>query len=215
MTPETIDTRLHTFDTRLHTFRSPTLQGTVREAIGFLNSTPLHLLPPVTRFDGVGVYALYYLGDLELYEHIARRNRKECTQPIYVGKAVPTGWRTARSSQSASARQLYGRLREHYRSIAQGEEIHVEDFRCRFIILEGIETDLIGSVEAQLIREYRPLWNAVIDGFGNHDPGSGRYDPAPSEWDVLHPGRPWMEKLTGNPLNLSDIRAKIRQAKFA
>ena len=49
----------------------------------------------------------------------------------------------------------------------------------------------------------------VVDGFGNHDPGSGRYNQAKSEWDVLHPGRPWIKKLTGIPPNLEQIEAKI------
>jgi hypothetical protein len=80
------------------------------------------------------------------------------------------------------------------------------------MILEGQESDLISTVEAELIRRYNPLWNSRIDGFGNHDPGSGRYAQALSEWDVLHPGRPWAAKLTGKRPNLRTIVAKIREA---
>jgi len=65
------------------------------------------------------------------------------------------------------------------------------------MILEGQSSHLIGTVEAAIIRYYRPIWNTQIDGFGNHDPGSGRYNQAKSEWDVLHPGRPWAEKCVG------------------
>jgi len=46
-----------------------------------------------------------------------------------------------------------------------------------------------------LIEKYKPLWNTVLDGFGNHDPGSGRYKQQVSPWDVLHPGRSWAAKL--------------------
>jgi len=39
------------------------------------------------------------------------------------------------------------------------------------------------------------LWNIVLDGFGNHEPGSGRYNQQRSAWDIIHPGRQWAEKL--------------------
>ncbi|MBN1176697.1 MAG: Eco29kI family restriction endonuclease [Dehalococcoidales bacterium] len=67
----------------------------------------------------------------------------------------------------------------------------------------------VAPVEAELIRKYEPVWNTIIDGFGNHDPGSGRYNQAPSEWDVIHPGRLWASRLTGKPPALQDIIAKL------
>lgn len=74
------------------------------------------------------------------------------------------------------------------------------------------QSDLIVPTEAKLIRMHKPLWNTLIDGFGNHDPGSGRYNQAKSEWDVLHPGRPWAERLAGGLVSLDDIIAKVRHA---
>lgn len=68
---------------------------------------------------------------------------------------------------------------------------------------------MITIVEAELIRQYRPLWNTIVDGFGNHDPGSGRYNQAKSEWDILHPGRIWAERLTGESPVLETVKAKI------
>jgi len=56
-----------------------------------------------------------------------------------------------------------------------------------------------------------PLWNTVIDGFGNHDPGAGRYNQAKSAWDVLHPGRPWAERLSGASPHVEDVIAKARR----
>jgi hypothetical protein len=192
----------------------------VREAIDFLTKTPLHPLPPSGVFLGVGVYILYYLGDAEHYSHIAALNKNECTYPIYVGKAVPPGWRTARLFVDKS-RALCGRLQEHARSIEQIERhaereglqnyLKVADFRCRFIIFHGIEADLITAVEAQSIRLWTPIWNTYIDGFGNHDPGSGRYNQATSEWDVLHPGRSWAGRLTGTAPSLENILRKIER----
>ncbi len=158
---------------------------------------------------GCGVYALYYHGNFDLYAPMVTHNGKESLVPIYVGKAVAPGWRTARTNVSATA-DLTRRLREHARSIAQTDNLAVEHFTCRFMILEGIEGDLVVPVEAEMIRRHQPLWNSVIDGFGNHDPGSGRYNQAKSEWDVLHPGRIWAERLLGQSPNLDTITRKVR-----
>ena len=49
--------------------------------------------------------------------------------------------------------------------------------------------------EHLMIANYRPLWNHVVSGFGNHDPGSTRYDQARPLWDELHPGRPWAARM--------------------
>ncbi len=199
------------FDYRLHVFHSPRFQSVVDEAIEFFNETPVRKMPPTVSFVGTGVYALYYLGSFELYARISRLNRETQSQPIYVGKAVPPGWRTARS-QETDAPVLYRRLQEHSRSIRQANNLEIDGFLCRFVILGGIESDLVVPVEAELIRRYSPLWNSVIDGFGNHDPGRGRYNQAKSEWDVLHPGRPWADRLTGEQPQLEEVVAKIKQA---
>jgi hypothetical protein len=199
------------FDYQLHIFHSAQFQSVVDAAITFFDGTPVHTLPPPSSFIGTGVYALYYIGNFELYEEIAHSNRNICVKPVYVGKAVPPGWRTARSTES-DLPVLYRRLQEHARSIQQAKNLQIGDFLCRFMILSGIESDLIVPVEAELIRRYRPLWNSVVDGFGNHDPGRGRYNQARSEWDVLHPGRPWAERLTGESPRLGDVIVKVRQA---
>jgi hypothetical protein len=201
------------FDYSLHVFHSPKFQSVVNEAIAFFTRTPVYQLPPPDSFAGSGVYGLYYVGDYKLYTKIASLNRKNCVQPIYVGKAVPPGWRTARATETTIP-VLHRRLREHARSIQQARNLQAGDFRCRFMILGGIESDLVVPVEAELIRRFRPLWNSIVDGFGNHDPGRGRYNQARSEWDVLHPGRPWAERLTGESPRLEDVIAKIRQSLF-
>lgn len=198
------------FDHRAHIFRSPQLKSIVNDAIDFFAQTPLQMLPPTTRFIGSGVYGLYYLGDYGLYSKLANINRHNCVHPIYIGKAVPPGWRTGRISISATP-DIYRRLREHSRSLQQATNIQADDFRCRFMILNEIESDLVVPVEAGLIRQYKPLWNMIVDGFGNHDPGAGRYNQAKSEWDVLHPGRTWAKRLTGVPPNLEKIEVKIQE----
>ena len=195
-----------------HTFCSPKFKSVVEEAVEFLTKTPVHPLPPATGFVGVGVYVLYYSGPFEHYSHIALQNQQDHHQPIYVGKAVPKGWRTGRIARSGQDKALYQRLRKHTRSIGSVENLEMHDFRCRFMILNGVETDLISAVESTLIRTHKPLWNTEVDGFGNNDPGKGRYNQARSEWDVLHRGRSWADRLTGRPPQLEDIIAKIRQS---
>ncbi len=194
-------------DYELHVFRLEKLESIVEKAIEFFEGTPVCDLPP-PRFVGCGVYTLYYVGEYALYRRFAAANRPTCGHPIYVGKAVPAGRRKGRSVDSASA-ALHRRLMEHARSIEEGAHLATRGFRCRFMILEGSVTDLIVPVESELIRRFAPLWNSAIDGFGNHDPGSGRYEQAPSEWDVLHPGRPWVERLTGEAPLASEVRQKV------
>jgi hypothetical protein len=197
------------FDHTIHIFRSPKFRSVVDEATEFFYQTALQALPPSDRFIGSGVYALYYLGDFELYSILSELNRKGCTYPIYIGKAVPPGWLTGRIRSTATP-DLYQRLREHARNLQQVENLRSDDFQCRFVILSDVESDLVRPVEASLIRYHKPLWNMVVDGFGNHDPGQGRYNQAKSEWDVLHPGRLWVERLTGVPLNRDKIIGKVQ-----
>lgn len=165
-------------------------------------------LPQKDRFDGAGVYAIYYRGQFPIYLPLSKKNENTFCQPIYVGKAVPSGWRQGRII-SVSTAALYGRLNEHARNISQAENLALADFHCRFMVLSGEESDLIVPVEAELIRRHTPLWNTVVDGFGNHDPGKGRYNQAKSEWDVLHPGRGWAARLRGPAPNLEQINRKI------
>ena len=60
------------------------------------------------------------------------------------------------------------------------------------MIFEDESSDMISTIEAALIKLSQPLWNVALDGFGNHDPGKGRYEQAKSDWDVIHPGRVWV-----------------------
>jgi Eco29kI restriction endonuclease len=189
------------FDRNKHLYKSDAFTELVKDAVRFFNGTPVHSLPPPETFLGTGVYALYYIGLHTPYQNYSELNRLAYNYPIYVGKAVPKGWRQARTSdqETHQSRELHTRLREHSRSITVGENLALDDFMCRFVIFENDTSDMIGTIEAALIKLNRPLWNVAIDGFGNHDPGKGRYEQAPSDWDILHPGRPWAEKCNGKP----------------
>jgi len=130
-----------------------------------------------------------------------------------MAKAVPKGWRQARISdnQLNQSKELFGRLREHSRNIGAGQGLELKDFSCRFVIFEDASSDMIGTIEAALIKLNTPLWNTAVDGFGNHDPGSGRYEQAKSGWDVIHPGRAWAEKCNGAPAEESAVLARIKK----
>jgi hypothetical protein len=199
------------FNLEFHTFRSPKFKSVVDEAVAFFEATPVHPLPSPNNFAGAGIYALYYSGDFELYKRIVRRNEDGAHAPIYVGKAVPPGSRTGMNVSADESADLFRRLREHTSSLTQATNLNVSDFRCRFIILGLVERDLIAPVESAIIRKYRPLWNAkVLHGFGNHDPGSGRYNQRRSRWDILHPGRSWASRMSKLAAAETDITLDVR-----
>lgn len=200
------------FDRNEHVYKNDAFAELVKDAVRFFNGTPVHTLPPPESFLGTGVYALYYTGSNPLYKRYAELNRLSYGYPIYVGKAVPKGWRQARSSDNPlnQSRELIGRLREHGRSITLGAELSLADFMCRFVIFEEEGSDMISTIEAALIKLNKPLWNTAVDGFGNHDPGSGRYEQAKSDWDVIHEGRAWANKCNGKHAEKSTIISNIR-----
>jgi len=207
------------FDRNEHVFRSPNFEEIIKDTIRFFNGTPVLPVPIPERFQGTGVYAIYCTARSGIYKEFHQINRTAYNVPIDIGKAVPKGWRQARSTSSDASEsyELNNRIREHGKNLQAVEGIEQEDFRCRFIILENAESDLIGTVEAALIRKYKPLWNTLIDGFGNHDPGSGRYKQAMSDWDVCHPGRLWAKKCRGKHSdrklllkNIADCMASLK-----
>jgi hypothetical protein len=187
------------FNREKHVYKNDAFVELIKDGIRFFNGTPVQTLPPPVRFLGSGIYALYFTGKAEPYSIYAELNRLAYDFPIYAGKAVPKGWRQSRSvdTNEKQAAELYTRLCEHTRNISAVTNLSLNDFTCRFMILEGASSDMIGSLEASLIKWKKPLWNSYLDGFGNHTPGSGRFAQARSDWDVVHPGRPWAEKCTG------------------
>lgn len=134
---------------------------------------PITALPPGDVFEGAGIYAIYYTGDFPAYDFIREANEGgKWELPIYVGKAVPKGARKGGFGLDiAPGTVLYSRLREHAETLA-GVNLSLKDFACRYLAVEDIWIPL---GENLLIEMFQPLWNSVLDGFGNHDPGRGRY----------------------------------------
>lgn len=201
------------FDRSEHVYRNDQFLELLKDAVRFFNGTPVHSLPLPQRFQGAGVYALYYTGHNPLYEDFSQLNRLAYNIPIYVGKAVPAGWRQSRISENAerAGTELSRRIGEHSRNIIKSSNLNLDDFYCRFVIFEASGSDMISTVEATLIKINKPLWNTVLDGFGNHTPGAGRFAQAKSDWDVIHPGREWAEKCTGRHSDPESIQRRVRK----
>ncbi len=181
------------------------LGASVAEALLSRSCYPLGGLPV---FSGAGVYAIYYSGEFSAYAELASRNRNnQFSAPIYIGKAIHAGARKGGGTEGDAVRKpLYSRLCEHGESIRSAKNLNIIDFHCRFLVVDDIWIPL---GESLLIARFSPVWNAIIDGFGNHDPGSGRYKGMRPRWDVLHPGRFWATKCRERAESSDDIARDV------
>ncbi len=177
--------------------------------LGFSVAEALLLRDPVAMgdlrsFAGAGVYAIYYVGNHPAYAPLTALHAKTpYARPIYVGKSVPPGARKGGFGLGAAAgNALFNRLRQHRASIEEANDLNVADFFCRYLVVDDIWIPL---GESLLIEMFQPVWNKVIDGFGNHDPGKGRYRQKRSPWDTLHPGRKWAERCPANPKQAAEF----------
>jgi hypothetical protein len=178
------------------------LGASVAQAMLRQPAVPLGALP---KFEGAGVYAIYYKGDFAPYRELAKANKQEATLPIYVGKAIPEGGRTGLETGDAKSR-LRGRLQEHAGSIKNAlTTLNIDDFDCRYLVVEDIWIPL---GESLLISKFAPVWNTTVTGFGNHQPGKGRDGTIRPRWDELHPGRKWAAKLQTNKDAPADVVAR-------
>ncbi len=183
------------------------LGRSVAEAMLESTALPLRNLP---RFAGAGIYAIYYKGPFPAYAELSRRNSAEFRAPIYVGKAIPEGGRKGGSETKApSPYALHKRLKsDHEKSILKATStLNIDDFFCRYLVVEDI---WIALGENLLIARFRPIWNLLVDGFGNHAPGGGRGKGMRPRWDVLHPGREWADDLPARPETADQIAEEVR-----
>lgn len=181
-------------------------KGVVRE----LESRAAHQLRlPMPRFEGAGVYALYYVGQhkpFAPYRALADANKSGLSVPIYVGRARPKGGRKGTSDAGvAPTYALSERLAVHALSISKSGNLELANFRYRYLVVMEMFIDL---AELALINAYKPLWNIGLDGFGNKTPGKRRMDQQRSEWDEVHFGR-YPRMHTPNPLSVEDLHARI------
>jgi hypothetical protein len=175
--------------------------------VSALLQRPRESLPPDRRFPGAGVYLIYYTGPFRPYRTISKTEG-----PIYVGKAIPKGSRRGGMSAIRQIEQtrgtvLFDRLRQHAQSIESAENLQLADFQCRYLAVTQI---WIAIAESLLIARFHPVWNAAVDGFGLHHPGTTRFTQKRSDWDTLHPGRPWAPSMQeGKPVDV--IRRAISE----
>lgn len=170
------------------------LGASVAEALLTKEVHPLGELP---AFEGAGIYAIYYTGDFQPYQQISTLNRDDrFLLPIYVGKAIPAGARRGADLELAAGKVLYKRIKEHAESVKAVDNLDIKDFQCRFLVVDDIWIPL---GESLIIGRFKPIWNSLIDGFGNHNPGKGRLAGKRSRWDVLHPGRGWVMNYADRP----------------
>lgn len=173
-----------------------------------LLESPEMPLKDVASFAGAGIYAIYYRGDFPEYRPLSGINKSEGVIPIYVGKAIPKGGRKGNSIDSSlDSTALAKRLIEHKSSIEEVESLRIEDFSYRSLVVDDI---WISLGETLVIQKFQPLWNQVIDGFGNHDPGSGRYGGMRPLWDELHPGRAWAARCQAPKMATAEIHKAIQ-----
>lgn len=141
-------------------------------------------LSSLQPFYGSGVYAVYYHGPHPAYAQVAGTET-----PLYVGKAVPAKPKALTPEDQGT--KLFGRLREHAKSISQVENLDPHDFHCRFLV---VQSGWEGAAESRLIQLFRPVWNnetQVCYGLGKHGDDSQTRRNRRSPWDTLHPGRAW------------------------
>ena len=120
-----------------------------------------------------------------------------------MGKAVPKGARKGGFGLGATKEPaLLHRLREHARSIKATKDLNINDFSCRYLVVEDIWIPL---GESLLIARFRSLWNVLLAGFGIHAPGKGRKKQVCSNWDTVHSGRKFAAKLPPNPKTAPEL----------
>jgi hypothetical protein len=136
--------------------------------------------PPIERFDGSGLYAVYYQGaTVNLYAPLAG-----LLIPVYVGQALSHSSATGAATGGSSP--LWNRIQDHSQSIGGASNLSLGDFGTRLLLLPDVHSDL---GENGLRVFYRPVWNGVLNGFGSHEQGSTTRQSGRSRWDTVHPGR--------------------------
>ncbi len=169
---------------------------------------PAEPLGTLAAFAGAGIYALYYTGEFAPYSVIATANRNQAfDRPIYVGRAVPAGASTGMVlADEYTGSALYARLVQHANSVKAVSNLRIEDFHCRYLVVDDVWIPL---AESLLITRFAPLWNLQVKGVGNHDPGRGRRAGKRSRWDTLHPGRPWAVYFAERAETAEQIGAEV------
>ncbi|QGY80802.1 Eco29kI family restriction endonuclease [Sphingorhabdus lacus] len=145
---------------------------------------PLVQMPPQTPFRGAGIYALYYRGAHPAYADLIAYDAGRAKYPVYIGKAAGESAKQGFNPKSSSKQKLFDRIDQHAKSIDSVQNLSIEDFSCRYLVLNDA---YIALAESVMIRVFRPPWNGM--SFGSKVVGVHRMGGKPPLWDSLHPGR--------------------------
>lgn len=141
---------------------------------------PLHRLDSLKPFPRTGVYAIHYIGKPLLYGLYGSSVTRVYTGQSSGGKRkgvgyIKTGDKEADDyatylflRQYDTLPSVYDRLNQHRKSIAAAKNLDLENFFCSFLLMNRI---WVRAVEDLLIREFNPVWNVCLDGFGNNGVG--------------------------------------------
>lgn len=156
----------------------------------------------LSKFYGAGVYAIYYSGLFDAYRPISKREH-----PIYVGKSDPAQLHAINPKQQGQ--RLYRRLADHLGNLSDIENLRIEDFDCRFLV---VHSAWVKPAEDYLIEHFYPVWNKemkVCSGFGKHGDASTTRANKRSPWDILHPGRGWATSELGRTID--DVKNAVAE----
>ena len=99
---------------------------------------------------------LHYVGSFSAYAGM------DDEEPIYVGKADLPGMRQGRTRARQRTPALYRQLAKHAESLESARNLHLHDFRCRWLVPDAV---WISLTEQVLIAEYSPVWNVAVNSF--------------------------------------------------
>ena len=174
-----------------HVYSNPAFAEFLKDAVRSFNGSPVAPMPPPS-FIGSGVYALYCTAVKGPYAKFGKEiNRLEYKVPIYVGKAVPPGWRQSRQLDGSADKStpLYSRLCQHSHSIEQGKGLSLSDFACRVLPFSASEQTLATKIVDFMVTLYKPLWNTIVRGFSRPHFTDYAGQTIHSNWEVMHNGK--------------------------
>ncbi|MFJ2090818.1 Eco29kI family restriction endonuclease [Streptomyces sp. NPDC087901] len=159
----------------------------------------------VQSFKGCGIYAMYYTGDHELYAPISG----SFEVPIYVGKSDPPGGRKGVTVAEAwEGTPLWERVSVHRRKLTKAADLRLEDFHIRYLTADDLFTPM---AERLMIRDLRPVWNVILEGFGvNQQGGPREAEQMRPKWHEVHVGVPWADKMRPQPHGPEPLREAVQ-----
>ena len=163
------------FEREKHVYTNDKFGEMLKDAVRFFHGSPVHSLPPPEEFSGAGVYAIYCIARNGIYAKFGNIiNREEYAVPMYVGKAVASGWRQnqKRQCQMFSRKTIFEQLSCWSRliGISFGLKEQFAFRACQF----GDAT-MVNAVHRKLVRKFHPAWNLFFASCATQETIEGRW----------------------------------------